>query len=63
MTEEEAARLARIAAASGKTESEVLREGILLSERETRRERAWDALIQMAEEAGPEPPKPRWRSP
>ncbi|HUR68867.1 MAG TPA: hypothetical protein VM370_06440 [Candidatus Thermoplasmatota archaeon] len=55
MSEDEAAQLARIAAEAGKTESDVLREGILLWEREDRRRQAWAQLIQMAEEDGPEP--------
>jgi predicted DNA-binding protein len=62
MTEEEARRLARVSHARGKSESEVLREGILLAEREEKRLQAIEKLARMAEEAGPEPAPPRWRS-
>ena len=48
--------------ARGKSESEVLREGILLAEREEKRLQAIEKLARMAEEAGPEPAPPRWRS-
>lgn len=61
MTEGEAARLAKVAAAAGKTESDILREGIALAERQQRRSSAIDALIQMAQETGPEPRKIYWR--
>lgn len=60
MTEEDAARLASLASATGKTESEILREGILLAEREDKRLKAIADLVKMAGEAGPEPPKIRW---
>lgn len=49
MSEEEAARLREIAQRDRKTESDVLREGILAYERAQERERAWDELIAMAE--------------
>lgn len=49
MSEEEANRLGKLAALDGKTESEVMREGILAYERARRRDAAWEELITMAE--------------
>ena len=62
MTEEEAARLAELAARTGRTESDILREGIALHERQSRRDEAIRGLMKMAERDGPEPPKLRFRS-
>lgn len=60
MTEEEAARLAELAASLKMTESELLRSGVNAMEREARRIKAIKELVRMAEEAGPEPPKIHW---
>lgn len=49
MSEGEAERLARLAETLGKTESDVLREGILALEAKNRRDEAWDRLIAIAE--------------
>lgn len=49
MSDEEATRLGQIAARDGKTESDVLREGIVAYERAREREAAWEELIAMAE--------------
>lgn len=49
MSEEEAARLADIATREGKTESDILREGILAYDWNAKREKAWQELIAMAE--------------
>jgi predicted DNA-binding protein len=49
MSEEEAHRLARLASTLGKTESDVLREGIIALEAQRRRDEAWDRLIAIAE--------------
>lgn len=61
MTEEEASRLAALADRTGKTESDILREGISLYERRSERDAAIADLIRMAERDGPEPPKIRFR--
>lgn len=61
MTEDEAQGLASLAKDLGKTESEILREGILLVRAQEERDEAIEDLVAMVE--GPEPPKPRWRSP
>lgn len=60
MTEEEAGRLAKLARDLGKTESEVLRQGIALVRAQEDRDEAIEELIAMIE--GPEPVKPRWRA-
>jgi predicted transcriptional regulator len=54
-----AQRLARVARATNRSEGEVLRDGIDLAERESRRSQAIDELIAMID--GPEPPKIRFR--
>jgi predicted DNA-binding protein len=60
MTEDEAHGLSVLAKGMGKTESEVLREGIALVRAQEERDEAIEDLIAMIE--GEEPPKPRWRS-
>lgn len=49
MTEEEASRLAEMARRDGKTESDVLREGLLAYDRDQGRRDAIEKLIAMAE--------------
>ena len=61
MTEEEAARLSALSARTGRSESEILRDGIVLQERQSQRDEAIRGLMKMAERDGPEPPKLRFR--
>lgn len=58
MTPERARRLAELAKTHGKTESEILREGLDLVEQRAKRRIAVEDLIAMAQ--GPEPKKVRF---
>lgn len=59
MSPERAQRLARLARETGRTESDLLREGMDLVEQRQRRRIAVEELIQLAQ--GPEPDKVRFR--